>query len=60
MTQLTTSDDQTTLVVTEVKTLAEINCQKQGIFGELPVLQYNTSGWLSSSGVLTHITSLSH
>jgi hypothetical protein len=34
-----TSDDQTTLVVTEVMTLAKINRQKQDFFCELPVLQ---------------------
>jgi hypothetical protein len=39
MTQLTTSDDQTTFVVTEVTTLAKINHQQQDSFCELPILQ---------------------
>ena len=38
MTQLTTSDNPTTFVVTEVMTLAKISHYKEDIFSELPVL----------------------
>jgi len=38
MTHLTTSHDLTTLVMTEVTTLAEISPKTIDIFGELPVL----------------------
>ena len=40
-TQLTTSDDPTTFVVTEVTTLAEIIRKKEDILSQLPVLLTN-------------------
>jgi hypothetical protein len=39
MTQLMTSHDLTTLVMTELMTLTEIDHQKIDMFGKLPVLQ---------------------
>jgi hypothetical protein len=41
MTQLTTSHDLTTLVLTELTALVKIDLQKIDTFGELPVLQEN-------------------